>query len=328
MNSIYKCEFGSVIYGTSVPTSDKDYKSIFLPEAKDILLQQVPSNISKNTKQVKDAKNTKDDIDDQSISLQEYMKLLLEGQTPALDMLFCPDHLVIQSSPIFKEIKDNKDKFLHKGVSQFVGYVRTQANKYGIKGSRMGELKKTIDYLKLPRLGVTTLSGATELITFVKNKEHVKFVEIFDTAKNETIQALEVCNRKFPLNLKIQYVVETLEKIYDAYGHRAKQAELNEGVDYKALYHAVRVSREAEELLLTGNITFPRPEKDLLLQIRKGELPYQQVAELVEEGLVRVESAVAKSNLRDKPDYEWANNFVLNQYKDVIIDEYVPGGFF
>lgn len=325
MNLIYRCEFGSAIYGTSVPTSDKDYKSIFLPEARDILLQKAPRVITKNTKLDERAKNTQDDIDDEAFSLQEYLKLLLEGQTPALDMLYCPKELIIQDSEIMQEIRKNKDKFLHKGVSQFVGYVKTQANKYGIKGSRMGELKKTIEHLYTVKKYDSNARNLSDLIgmhEFMKDKEHVSFVKIFDTAKKEDIFALEVCNRKFPLNLKIDYVLENLEKIYESYGHRAEMASKNEGVDWKALYHAVRVSREAEELLLTGNITFPRPEKDLLLQIRKGELPYKQVAELIEEGLVRVEAATLKSSLPDAPDYKWAEKFVLENHLNIIIDPY------
>ncbi len=94
------------------------------------------------------------------------------------------------------------------------------------------------------------------------------------------------------------------------YGHRALLAEKNEGVDWKAMMHALRVTREAEELLLHHTITYPRPEAELLLGIRKGELPYKQVAELLEEGLLRLEECQRLSTLPEKPDYAAADDLV------------------
>lgn len=41
MNKIVELEFGSHLYGTSTPNSDRDYKAIYIPEAIDILLGHV-----------------------------------------------------------------------------------------------------------------------------------------------------------------------------------------------------------------------------------------------------------------------------------------------
>ena len=42
---ILKTAFGSHIYGTNLPTSDHDYKVIFLPEPKNIILNNPPFSI-------------------------------------------------------------------------------------------------------------------------------------------------------------------------------------------------------------------------------------------------------------------------------------------
>jgi hypothetical protein len=42
------------------------------------------------------------------------------------------------------------------------------------------------------------------------------------------------------------------------------------GYDVKAASHMIRLMYEGIELLTTGQITYPRPEVDVLLEIRKG----------------------------------------------------------
>jgi len=146
LNLLVKMKFGSHIYGTNTPESDTDYKAIYLPSGDDIVMQRVKGSKNNNTKKDERAKNTADDIDIEIFSLDKYIKLLLEGQTVAIDMLFTPEEFILQTSPEWKHIQDNKDKFLHSGILSFVGYCRTQANKYGIKGSRMAAVRKVREH--------------------------------------------------------------------------------------------------------------------------------------------------------------------------------------
>ena len=136
MDMIVKIKFGSHLYGTNTPTSDLDYKSVYVPEGDDILLQRVQHSIrfGGRTKQ-EGERNTADDVDNECYSLQYYLQLLSEGQTGAIDMLFAPEPEL--SSPVWRYIQQNKARLLTKKSAAFVGYCRTQANKYGIKGSRV-----------------------------------------------------------------------------------------------------------------------------------------------------------------------------------------------
>ena len=90
---------------------------------------------------------------------------------------------------------------------------------------------------------------------------------------------LDVCNRKVPKNVTVKDAHKIYKHLFHEYGQGALLAEPNEGVGSKAMMHATRICREAEELLLTHTITDPRPEAGLLLRMRKGELPYRQVAD-------------------------------------------------
>lgn len=317
MKNILLTQFGSHVHGTNVPTSDLDLKGVYIPDTRDILLQRIQRAIVTGTKENKDARNTAEDTDLELFSLQQYLKLLMDGQTVALDMMFTPSSFYREVDPIWTELQNNKHRFFSRKASAFVGYCRQQANKYGIKGSRVGEVRKVVDFLReLPgnasvgtyTQGLSELTFGAEHTSFVNHKNKKGVVEVF----------FECCNRKVPMNATIRLALEVYTKVFEQYGHRALQAENNEGVDWKALMHAVRVCGEAVEFLSMGHITMPRPEKETLLKIRKGEMPYKQVAELIEQGVQATEEAEEKSSLPLEPDYDFADDFVCHYYKEAI----------
>lgn len=105
-----------------------------------------------------------------------------------------------------------------------------------------------------------------------------------------------------------------MQRLVDEYGQRALQAESQKGIDWKALSHAVRVGHQALELLRTGNVTFPLPNAGRVLEIKKGERPYQEVSAEIERLLEDVEAALV-SPLPEQPDYEWIDEFVADVHR-------------
>jgi hypothetical protein len=99
------------------------------------------------------------------------------------------------------------------------------------------------------------------------------------------------------------------------YGQRALQAERSEGIDWKALSHAVRVGREALELLHAGKITLPLPYAAEILAIKQGERIYEAVAETIDRLLVDVQEAVVSSSLREEPDFAFMDELVARACK-------------
>lgn len=317
MQIIVKMQFGSHVFGTNVPDSDLDYKSVFIPDKRDILLQRAPKTIQTSTKADKTAKNGAGDIDHEAFALHQYMKLLLEGQTVSLDMLFTPKQFWEDYSFIWELIQDKRQEFLHRNILSFVGYCRTQANKYGIKGSRMRAVKDVLTHMQGFVSGIDIESCSLDLL--IKDCAHlqgidgdlVKYAQVEHRGK--TYDYFEVCGRKFELTAQVGYVVGCLQKIYDNYGKRARMAETNEGVDWKALMHAVRISDQAIELLETKNIEFPRPNADFLLKVRCGEVPYKEVAARIESNLEVLNGL--ESVLPKKPNRILAEDIVLEAYQ-------------
>ena len=58
MNIIVQMLFGSHLYGTNTPNSDTDMKGIFMPEANQILLGNIPKCMNFNTKKNSSEKNS------------------------------------------------------------------------------------------------------------------------------------------------------------------------------------------------------------------------------------------------------------------------------
>jgi hypothetical protein len=314
---VFQTRFGSHVYGTNVATSDTDIKAIIIPDSKELLLQRAPRTIVQTTKSVATARNQPEDVDTEIFALHRYLELLMEGQTVALDMLFTPNQFWTSGAhPAWDAVRRYKDYFLHSGTTAFVGYCRQQANKYGIKGSRIAAVRKALDLIKTldPR---SKLRDYEEAVRNLCTDEHTGIVEL-RAPNGKPEPYLEIVNRKLGLSITCQAATDILQRIFDQYGARALLAEKNDSVDWKALMHAVRVAEQAKELLLTGQITFPRPEAQLLLRIRKGELPYKQVAELIEQGLAEIESVKAQSVLRAEPDREMADALVLDAYGDEV----------
>ncbi len=331
MNKIFEIKFGSHLYGTETADSDLDLKAIYLPTAKEIVLGNYKEVTSLSRKKKPCERNTKEDIDIEIFSLDRFLNELMDGQTWALDFLFAPEtartESTIYGDVVMKHIFDNRDKLLTRNINAFVGYARKQAAKYGVKGTRMDSLKRTMALLdSLPdwdRLSdhsdaINALVAECESLVSLERTPLVEIVQIPGPNKIDLMPHLHVCGRKMAFQATVKTARSCFGKILNEYGARATKAHLAGGIDWKALSHAVRVNYEALELLETGKITFPRPEKDLLVAIKMGQLEDKVVYEMIEEGMVALTAAHAKSPLRETPDREWAEDFIYRVYSQVV----------
>lgn len=128
--------------------SDLDYKDVYLPDARTILLQRVKNTISRSRAKAPGEKNAAGDVDCEIYSLQRYLELVAEGQTVALDMLFAPDAVMVcKPGPEWREIQANSDRLVTRRAASFVRYCRQQANKYCIKGSLVAAARAVLGLL-------------------------------------------------------------------------------------------------------------------------------------------------------------------------------------
>jgi len=74
------------------------------------------------------------------------------------------------------------------------------------------------------------------------------------------------------------------------------------GYDTKAAMHGLRLLYECMELMNTGQITLPRPEKDLLIEVRSGKWTLEEVLAHAKDLSRQVEESVRQSPLPEHVD--------------------------
>jgi predicted nucleotidyltransferase len=306
---IMKTLFGSQLYGTATEDSDTDYKGVFLPTKEQILLGKIPKSVSENTKKDRTKKNSSTDVDCQLFSLHYFIHLACQGETAALDMLYATDKTIVWQHPIWATIIEYREKFHTKNLKAFIGYAQRQAAKYGVKGSRLNAAKKVMDFL-----GVEILrnNGSTRLIAIwdkLPEGEHIhKYVDMY-----------EFCNKKMNKTVTVDYAYSIVSRFHDNYGERAKLAAGNEGIDWKAISHALRAAYQVKEVLTEGTITFSLKHAELIKQIKQGCWNFSNVMPMLEDLIEDCKELSEKSSLPEKVDTEFWDKLIIDAIETYVL---------
>lgn len=320
---IVKILTGSRLYGTFNSGSDHDYLGVFLPSTDDMFsLQNSPKEWSESEKVSDGPRNTKDDTDYKSYSLQRFFKLLGEGQPGALELLFAPPENVIFSTHEWDEICARSKIFISKmSVRPFIGFALSQAHKAVIKGDNLNKILALINYigsfepedLRLP------LSNHVEVKWDMVQGCEVECIgstEVLRKTNDYGATVIEIAGRQYDQNVRTKSFLSSLKELEGRYGGRTR-ASAEMGIDPKFLMHAYRQINQAKELMATGAMTFPRPEMelDLYRQIKTGEYQADFFAELT-AGIDEIRQVLEpKSDLPATADWKAINRLCQNMLR-------------
>ncbi len=290
---LYLTLFGSQLYGTDMPgKSDIDVRGIFLPCLENTALGELPHSLHWSSGD-NESRNASDDIDIDLWSLQHWLlKLLPAGDTGATDLLFSPSNT---ACTLYRDHRLDA-VFAHpellydaKNCRGYADYSLGQAKKYGIKGSRLGALRSVHTWLlhtyPEPSHEIRLKNILPELAAACCDNKYCVVQE------QDGQPSLQLCGKIHVGNIRLREFVSRVAADMEHYGARAIAAEQNQGVDYKALSHALRAFDQMEELYATGKITFPLATREQLKAVKRGDIPWSELEGIIVHRLAETDAA-------------------------------------
>jgi hypothetical protein len=305
LDVVMLCRFGSHLYGTDTPESDVDYKGIFMPTLAQIYLGKIPKSVrfdSNNSNQ----KNSNEDVDAEMYSLHYFIELACKGETAALDMLHVNSKNLLVDSLTWTNLAWHKERFYTRNLKAFVGYARKQAAKYGLKGTRLACAENLIHILSKH----DGSKKVRDMWNDLPDDEHCFRLD----PETTSFPTYQWCGKQVQNTVTVNYFREMLLQFVSTFGERARQAQANEGIDWKAMSHAIRAAYEVRQILKEGQITFPLGIASCLTDIKLGRHDFTgYVLPLLEELMEEVEALSECSTLPMKVNRSFWDEFVCDE---------------
>ena len=324
MNELLRTVYGSHLYGTSTPSSDFDYKVVYLPPLEDVLLgrklrtfktrEDAAGNPVSDTASMPDG-----GTEVEFVPFQTFCRDYLDGQTYALEVA---QALVVKPcAPTW--LKELVVHFTTCNVSSMAGFAMKQTFDHVHRGQRLAAAEKVLDVLgwwsatlddlesaepggwTKKRLD-TVMQDGRQLLDHVAEQTGLQLGTTFNN--NRVLRTLKLNGREYLETTDLKQLELAVAKLVSSYGHRSTAAKEQE-VDLKSLMHAVRVFQQAEELLLHGALTFPRSNAATLLAVKEGKLPLEQVKGQLLQLEERVQQLQEKSALLPQKTPELQQRF-------------------
>ena len=224
-------------------------------------------------------------------SLKRFFELILVGDPACTELIFAPHHHV-------KEITEIGRRSLGIGLQ----YALSNKSWNRIMGYSNGEWRKAMAIKIVPE---KRKKGDQEILN--------NFWNCFDwLTREEKELIIKTTNDGRP---------HKIESSMSGLGAKRKAQVEKHGYCTKSAAHSIRLLNQVQELMLTGEITFPRPEADLLRDIRNGEMSKEQVSVVYDETRKSAEKTRESSILPDKPNEAAVWGEYTQLVKEAIVGE-------
>lgn len=327
-NTIFATLHGSHAYGTNTPTSDVDVKGIAIPPAEYYL------GIRKAFEQAEFK-----EPDGVVYEIRKFFKLAKDCNPNIIEVLHTDPSDWILCSPVGQKIIENRNIFLSKkAYYTFFGYARAQLKRINTHYRWLKNPPKaplTREEFGLPSRPIIPPDQLTAAMADIQKKveswdvnwdllepsERIGMQERLSTMLAELklsmdtrwIGAAKLLGYDDNFILYVQKEREYKQKCadWDSYQEWKKtrnpqRALLEEkfGYDTKHGMHLVRLIRMCREILVEGKVVVKRPDREELLAIRNGALPYEEMVEWADKQEAELASVCQTSTLLPKVPQE------------------------
>lgn len=300
---LYKA--GSHFFDLNNENSDTDYRGIYIDCHQDSFSSNPDKiyqiEIKTNPSGSKVA-NTKDDIDLNIFSLSSALKLIGNGDFNLIEAMYTPEDKIIYQTELYREIRSIRDDLIHTDISAFIGFIKREANRYGVNIFHYDLQKNFIEEVLDKHHPYKRLSEIwPEVISFCERNPIARITTSTATSGGVRIPvpSITIANRLHQSTASIGYVKEAISNIIANYGNRQrKMAET--GRECKGLMHSLRLIYEANDILDFGSLILPFDEKrmKILRSIKSGDVDQDYVFNLIDEGVINLQykSLAVKNN--------------------------------
>ena len=335
---LFEAVSGSRAYGTNLPHSDTDLKGVFvLPEARFFGLDYVP--------QV--ANETNDEV---FYELRRFVELLLKNNPTVLELLGTPADCVVYKHPLFEPFQA-RDFLSKACRQSFAEYAVAQIRKAKGLNKKINYPEPPARKSVLDFCYVTAGAGAQPVAVWLARRGYAAaqcglanvphltdlyalFVDaapeprhgyrglVRDPETSQDVLLSAVSQGEEPVGYLSfnRNGYSTYCRVFREYWEWVEkrnaeryQNTVQHGKNYDAknMLHVFRLLQMAEEIALSGELHVRRPNREFLLQIRRGEFDYETLVAQAEELVERVDAAFAHSHLPDAPDKALAEQLLL-----------------
>lgn len=321
---------GSRAFGLATETSDTDIKGVFyLPKEKFYGLEYIP--------QISNASN-----DIVYYELGRFVELLLKNNPNILEVLASSSECILYQHPIMQQL--TLDLFLSKQTEQtFAHYAISQIKKAKGLNKKINnpvevKRKTVLDFCYIiqgqhtyPMTNWLTKNGLQQQCCGLVNIPHGKdlYALFYDASGScgyhgiiQHEDSTELCLSSVKIDTPVMAYLSFNRdgfsshcRDYKAYwqwvANRNQQRYKNNiengnDFDAKNMMHTIRLLQVAYEIMTKGTITNKRPNRDELLAIKQGKLSYDEIMQLAESLLAKIETASLSSRLPDQPNRQKA----------------------
>jgi len=337
---------GSHLYGTATPASDIDIRGVFIPSVNNILGFGEPKtvNFSNNDTEFQPLPKFMKLAMESNPNIVEFLFVPLD---------YCPvDGESVYFTPEWEVIVNNRELFLSsKARWTFSGYAvaqlkRLKKHRNWLIYGENNKMPNREDYGLPPERKIVSSEqiGAFNVIVANRLQEIGQLHELRDTLleMNDTVDYIGMVQgmaasedvttalKTLLPEMKVDFIdVVQREKRYandkKEYGQylnwkknrNEKRFELEKkyGYDTKFAAHCVRLINEGRELLQTGNIIFPRPDAELLLDIRNGCWSYDELMDNIEDIDVVFDELYKTTTLPKTPDKDGVEEICIRMLR-------------
>lgn len=349
---IFKALVGSQAYGTNVEGSDYDYKGVYVQTLDEILAfdykeqfevgkDEVYYEVKRFIQLLQTANPTVLELlyspEDCIIEKSEVFDLLIHHREKFLTK-HCAKSFggyaisqIKKATARDKKVNWENSRFERKTPLDFI---------YAYKDGKTIEVQKFLhqNNMKQERCGLVALDHFKDCYALYYDWGFL------GTQRNETKyrglvveDSNAVRTSSIPKNKKAETVLYFNKDAYsmhckDYESYRTWLKERNENrynenkshaqkYDGKNIMHCRRLLDVALEIATSGTITVRRPNRDYLLQIRRGEIPFEDILKKAEQDVKNLDALYDNSTLPDQVDPRFIKDLILD-IRDITNQEY------